>query len=336
MQKSLAETLPGLAMFDAFFASLPGGDFEPVVLSESEKAVVVNTICALKGEPKECLMPFSGDFGLSAQVREARRYTDGTLYVRCEFRRITLHCDWSEPHQFMAIFGRDGSLQRYTVLNSLPIHHKHQAPGTRRNAASPHQAPGTGLYFGLADGWFDWSHYTETQDVAEALAHLRKPGRHQIGVRESGVKCDFRVYSQDGLCTVEWFLCCEPWMFAEPGLSIDDVEKMIAEIARGGLTALAAMREWHQLDYQEDYNEYGFYVNIDRALTRSLELAKRRGDERRIAELHRLGISGDRIEDSYFIRISAGSHAEERRTFQYIAKHETDKSKAAKLLAIDV
>lgn len=114
MKHSLSRTLPGFKMFNAFFSDLKGA-FEPTILTEKQKAVFRQAIAALDGSPKEALRPLREDFGLTAKVREARKYEDGRTFVRYEFNRLESNCTWSRPYQLMAAFGQVGDLESYTV-----------------------------------------------------------------------------------------------------------------------------------------------------------------------------------------------------------------------------
>ena len=119
MKHSLSRTLPGFKMFNAFFSDLKGA-FEPTILTEKQKAVFPQAIAALDGSPKEALRPLREDFGLTAKVREARKYEDGRTFVRYEFNRLESNCTWSRPYQLGAAFREAERVDSLGLTHPIP------------------------------------------------------------------------------------------------------------------------------------------------------------------------------------------------------------------------
>ena len=130
MEKSITESLPGFKMFNDFFAHLKG-DFEPAVPTESEKESYLRALGSLDGADKMDFLALREDLELTTKVREVRRYADGRMYVRFEFRRLgdtAKSCEatdeqysfeWSRLYELMMVFDWHGHIDSYTVLSGI-------------------------------------------------------------------------------------------------------------------------------------------------------------------------------------------------------------------------
>lgn len=315
MKKRLSDTLPGFKMFNAFFSDLKGA-FEPTILTEKQKAVFRQAIAALDGSPKEALRPLREDLGLTAKVREARRYSDGRTFVRYEFNRLESNCTWSRPYQLMAVFGQIGDLESYTVLRG-------------RGEVSD------GLAFAISPRWYKWEDHEETRNAAVALARLKDDAECEVALQNSATGEWFAyIYGRGGRYIVEWYICCDPWLMTASELSFSQIEAMVAAIKERGIKGLEDAIEWQQFDFEASQRKHGVLVEVDANLCRSMELAKMRGDEMRVKTVQALGLGDGKIDEPYSIRIAPGTLAAQRRAIFNKAVEEEDKVKASKLLAL--
>ena len=315
MKKKLSDTLPGFKMFNAFFFDLKGA-FEPTMLTEKQKEVFRQAIAALDGSPKEVFRPLREDLELTAKVREARRYADGRMFVRCEFNRLESNCTWSRPYQLMAVFGQIGDLESYTVLRG-------------RGEVSD------GLAFAISPRWYDWENCEETRKAAVALARLKDDAECEVALQNSATGEWFAyIYGRGGHYSVEWYICCAPWLMTASELSFSQIEAMVASIKERGIKGLEDAIEWQQFDFEASQQKHGVLVQVDANLYRSMELAKRRGDEMRVKTVRALDVGDGKIDEPYSIWVSSGTLAAQRRSIFYKAVDEEDKAKAAKLLAM--
>ena len=315
MKHSLSRTLPGFKMFNAFFSDLKGA-FEPTILTEKQKAVFLQAISALDGSPQEVLRPLREDLGLTAKVRETRRYADGRTFVRYEFNRLESNCTWSAPYQLMAAFGQTGNLESYTVLRG-------------RGEVSD------GLAFAISPRWYNWENHEETRNADIVLARLKDYGECEVALRNVGTGEWFAyIYGRGGRYIVEWYICCDPWLMTAGGLSYQQIEAMVAAVREHGIKGLEDAIEWRQFDFEALQQKHGVFVQVDANLYRSLELAKRRGDEMRVKTVRALGIGDGKVDEPYSIRIPSGTLAAHRRSVFNKAAEEDDKAKAAKLFAM--
>lgn len=315
MKHSLSRSLPGFKMFNAFFSDLKGA-FEPTILTEKQKAVFRQAIAALDGSPKEALRPLREDFGLTAKVREARQYEDGRTFVRYEFNRLESNCTWSRPYQLMAAFGQVGDLESYTVLRG-------------RGEVSD------GLAFAISPRWYEWENHEETKKAAVALAHLKDDEECEVALQNRATGEWFAyIYGRGGRYIVEWYICCDPWLMTASDLSFEQIEAMVAAIKERGIKGLEDSIEWRQFDFEASQQKHGVLVQVDTNLCRSLELAKRQGDEMRVKTVQALGVGDGKIDEPFSIRIAPGTLAAQRRAIFYKAVDEEDKVKASKLFAM--
>ena len=315
MKHSLSRTLPGFKMFNAFFSDLKGA-FEPTILTEKQKAVFLQAISALDGSPQEVLRPLREDLGLTAKVREARQYEDGRTFVRYEFNRLESNCTWSAPYQLMAAFGQTGNLESYTVLRG-------------RGEVSD------GLAFAISPRWYNWENHEETRNADIVLARLKDYGECEVALQNRATGEWFAyIYGCGGRYIVEWYICCDPWLMTAGGLSYQQIEAMVAAVREHGIKGLEDAIEWRQFDFEALQQKHGVLVQVDANLCRSLELAKRRGDEMRVKTVLALGIGDRKVDEPYSIRIPSGTLAAHRRSVFNKAAEEENKAKAAKLFAM--
>jgi TPR repeat protein len=118
------------------------------------------------------------------------------------------------------------------------------------------------------------------------------------------------------------------------GLSYQQIEAMVAAVREHGIKGLEDAIEWRQFDFEALQQMHGVFVQVDANLYRSLELAKRQGDEMRVKTVQALGVGDGKIDEPFSIRIAPGTLAAQRRAIFYKAVDEEDKVKASKLLAM--
>ncbi|MBQ3288037.1 MAG: sel1 repeat family protein [Kiritimatiellae bacterium] len=315
MQQKLSDALPGFKMFNAFFAGLKG-DFKPMPLTDNEKAAFKKRLADLNGKPKELFMTLHEDLELTAQVREARRYADGRTFVRYEFRRLGYRCAWSRPYQLMVVFDRIGNLDSYTVLRG-------------RGEVSD------GLAFSISPRWYNWDTSENTNDPAVAIGRLKKDDECEVAIQNKATKEWFAyIYGRNGSYTVEWYICCDPWLMTISDLTFPQIESLIKVTGSLGVKGLEDAFEWEQFNFDGLHRSRGVLVCVDCDLYRSLEFAVIRKDEMRVKTALALGAGAEPAEKPYTMWIASGSLAAQRHTIFDMATAEHDKTKAAKLFAM--
>ena len=323
MEKSIAESLPGFKMFNDFFAGLKG-DFEPVALSEGEKESYIRMLGSLDGADKLDFLELREDLELTAKVREARRYADGKMYVRFEFRRLgdtAKSCEsdeqysfeWSCPYQLMVAFDRHGHIDLYTVLGGVD-----KVVGGLKATLSYHDTPGR--------------RYEVVNDVTAVLEFFRQG----TGWREALI-CD--AANKEFVVTIHrdkskerffsyWNVCCCPWRLSNNELTYGQVEAAIKALRDGGVRQLGDVIAWNASVCAETT------VRVDEMLRRSLELAKKHDEEMMARTVRAVGVSeGPVVNPFRFLDVPFGALPELReRSYKEACRLQSDK--AAKLFAV--
>jgi len=324
MEKSITGSLPGFKMFNDFFANLKG-DFEPVALAEDEKELYLRSLGSLDGAAKMDLLELREDLELTAKVREARRYADGRMYVRFEFRRLSdtakscesideqYSFEWSRPYQLMMVFDRHGHIDSYTVLSGID-----KVVGGLEATLSYHDTPGRS--------------YEVVNDVATMLEFFKQgTGWREALIRDAADEEFFvTIHRNKDLKSffLYWHVCCSPWDLHNNELTYSQIESAIKALRDGGVRALEDVVEWRTSVCDETT------VRVDEMLRRSLELAKNRGDEMMARTVRAVGVSeGSVVNPFRFLDIPSGTLSELRkRVFKKACRLHRGKSE--KLFAV--
>ena len=311
--------LPGFRLYDDFFAGL-GDDFEPVALGAEDKQAYEREIASLIGYPPHEFYELRGDLGLTAKVREARRYDEDRLFVRFEFRRLEPQGTWSGPCQLMALFDAQRKLSAYTVLRDR-------------------DAVGEGLEYKITHHKYSWYDYETTKDPIAALTVLDTEDDPEVVICNARTKVPL-VYVYGGMgpgkCSfdVEWYVGCNPWLLTLKDVGFDVIESVFDVVQEGGIRGLSRSFDWRLFDHEANWRKYGVRFDIDTELKRMLLQAQRDGDKMVEATVRAVGIGDDPIEDTYCIGVAPGS---ERRMMERVfdKTHEKDVAPedVAKLLA---
>lgn len=292
MEANLFPVLPGFRMHRDFFALL-GENFEPVALEEEEKRRYERQISELMGVPTHEFRQLRADLKLTASVREARRYSEGRLFVRFEFRRLEPDCDWSGPRQLMAVFDEHGALVAYTVMRDR-------------------DAVGKNLVYRITHRKYKWDAYDTTKDIHVALSVLGSEADSEVAVcdAESNVPLLY-VYAGMGPSRrgfdVERYIGCEPWLMARTNVDLSVVQSMIESVKAEGMRGLSKDYTWQQFDFAESYRKHGVRFGVDEELKRALLLAQREGDQMVESTVRAVGVGDDPISDAYEIRVAPAS-----------------------------
>lgn len=325
MKDNLSKTLPGFKKFNAFFSNLTGA-FEPMKLSAKEKYVFLKAIAALDGESKVEFLELREDIELTATVREARRYPDGRMFVRFEFKRMEetgASCSstdksygfiWSKPYQLMAVFDSMWTLESYTVL-----------PG--RDTMTD------GLEFMVSAKGSGKLRYDKTDNLAYVLEYLSTgSGWREVIIYNKATHEHFanlHGFGDGKGFLMYWRICCIPWYMTASKMTLPEVETCLKALGTGGIKALEDAVDWSVSIYDKST------VRVDEMLRRSLELAKLRGDEMRARTVRSVGVDENAIPKPFrFLDVKTGTLSEMRREIFDRACVESDKGKEAKLLAM--
>ena len=325
MKDNLSQTLPRFKKFNAFFSDLTG-EFEPTMLTAKEKNVCLKAIASIDGESKIEFMELREDLELTAKVRETRRYPDGRMFVRFEFRRLEetgASCSsvdenygfvWSRPYQLMAVFDSMLTLESYTVL-----------PG--RDTMTD------GLEFMVSSGKPGPLHYDKTSDLECVLERLRTgSGWREVIIYNKATHEHFanlHGFGNGKGFLMYWRICCIPWYMSASDLTLPQVEACLKALGTGGIKALEDAVDWGVSVYDKST------VRVDAMLRRSLELAKQRGDEMCARTVRAVGVGEESISQPFrFLDVKTGTLTEMRNEIFDQICNESDKGKEVKLLAM--
>ncbi len=322
----LSMVFPRFKKFNAFFSGLTG-DFEPTNLTEKEKAASLKAIASIDGAARMDFWSLREDLELTATVREARRYANGTTFVRFEFKRLNdtaRSCSpkarygfrWSRPYQLMAMFDPMWTLESYTVL-----------PG--RDVVSE------GLIFSVNSKKKPGRlRYEDTEDLAYALDHLiHKSGWREVIVYDkasnehfANINCIGNAYGFE----MYWNICCMPWHVSASNMTPSQIETCLNALGSGGIKALEDAFDWNATVYGSTT------VHVDEMLRRSLELAKLRGDEIGARTVRAVGVDENVVANPFrFLDIGLDTVDEMKRHIFRIACYcEKDKARASRLFAM--
>lgn len=323
MEKSIAESLPGFKMFNDFFADLKG-DFEPVALSEGEKELYLRALGSLDGAEKMHFLELREDLELTAKVREARRYADGKMYVRFEFKRLkdtAKSCEsdeqysfeWSRPYQLMVLFDGQGHIGSYTVLSGID-----KVVGGLEATLSYHDTPDRS-YEVVTDVATMLEFFKQGTGWREAVIRDAADGEFFVTIHRNKDRKSFFSY---------WHVCYSPWILLKEELTYSQVESEIKALRDGGVRLLEDVIEWRTSVCDETT------VCVDMMLRRSLELAKMRGDELMARTVRAVGVNEWSVANPFrFLDIPSGTLPELRkRVFKKACR--LHRGKAAKLFAM--
>ena len=325
MADNLSMMFPRFKKFNAFFADLKG-DFEPTILTEKEKEASLKAVASIDGVSTMDFWSLREDLELTAAVREARRYANGTIFVRFEFKRLeetgascastedSYGFTWSRPYHLMAAFDPMWTFESYTVL-----------PG--RDVVAE------GLEFSVSSSKSGSLRYEDTDDVAYVLDRLTNGSRwrevivydkashgHIANINGFGGGNGFEMY---------WNLCCLPWNVGASRMTPSQVEACLNALVSGGIKALEDAFDWNATADKDAT------VRVDEMLRRSLELAKRRGDEIGARTVRAVGVDENAIDNPFrFLDIRSGTLGEMKRQIFNIACDEKDKVRSSKLFAM--
>ena len=240
MRPNMATAFPKFMRFNEFFDGLKG-DFEPVVLADEEKGELIDAAARIGGPAVTNFCRFQDDFLKSARVREVRRYADGRLFARFEFRREqevgASCCDtgrprefvWAGPYNLVAVFDSAGNVDSYTLIpegnvveDGMEFHYSSRRDGELC--------------------------YEKTEDLQFVLNHLTT-GR---GWREviiynkatQGVLMNLHGYGEGKRFQLYWVLCCLPWQLGRIDATAEQVEACINALRMGGVRALEDALDW--------------------------------------------------------------------------------------------
>ena len=324
MEKSVPESLPGFKMFNDFFANLKG-DFEPVALAEGEKALYLRSLGSLDGAAKMDFLELREDLELTAKVREARRYADGRMYVRFEFRRLrdtAKSCEatdeqysfgWSRPYQLMMVFDRHGHIDSYTVLSGID-----KVVGGLEATLSYHDTPGRS-YEVVNDVATMLEFFKQGTGWREALIRDAANEEFHVTIHRNKDRKNFFSY---------WHVCCSPWCLHNNELTYSQVDAAINALRDGGIRLFEDVADWRTSVCDETT------VCVDVMLRRSLELAKMRGDELMARTVRAVGVSEGSVAHPFrFLDIPSGTLSElQKRVFKKACR--LHRGKAPKLFAM--
>ena len=292
MKEDRFPELPRFKMYNEFFAGL-GNDFEPVALGRQEKKGLIREISQIEGHPNHEFRQLREDLALSAQVREVRRYADGKMYVRFEFRRMESNCDWSIPYQMLAMFDGSGKLESYTVVRSRDV-------------------KGEKFTYLITYQKYNWDRVFTARDADHALKDLDSEPDAEVAVRNPKTG-EYFVYLYAGMgddkrhFDVEWYAGPNPWLFALTGVDLATVRAVLDTLTERGERGLASEFDWRVFDYKSNYSRCGVNFEIDAELKRALLFARRRKDRLLEATVLALGIGDEPVSDGYVIRVAPGS-----------------------------
>lgn len=276
----MVRNLGKFELYKPFFAKFKGTG-EPVRCDDEERRAWLNRLEQLKGttpcEEFDTMVEFMIAWG---KVREVLRYEGSVMLVRYEVGGMLYGSDEVTPKQLLARFVNDG-LQAYTVMHE-------------RGVAEPFAAH---LHVQSSR---DKSMEGRTENRKRILefAEKMKPDDFIVIEQKSGTYSMAQVMTCDlkpGVgFIVEWQCGSMMWQCGTTTRSRKEMKRFLAAYMDEGLPAAQMVfKKWHLIDWYGYAENYGRKVDIDRRLSAAGLQARRKGDEKLVKRLEKLGLALD-------------------------------------------